>query len=305
MYKRQVIKGKLSFTDFEFGQTAVTMVGTLKAEERATEMKSKVDVRTVKSFKSAKSNIGRKISSISSVKKGAYKDVFVLWKGILNEVMKKFRQPAVIDERRKAHFVEKVMPNVPTLTEEEDRMLESVAGLEEELYKKGKRVKGTLKEGIDKFLWREGDKVWAAFGVTVDKSAKGVLAEQFLLDTFARSKKHFKNNGNLPRVMRKDVDGTRSLHQHFGVKVPAATNRLLENWYVWKEVKLENGRTSYMLAFVPLTEYPGGGFKDLSKEGFVLAETTGVYFFNEIAPNVCRVTRIPVSYTHLTLPTKA
>ena len=47
-----------------------------------------------------------------------------------------------------------------------------------------------------------------------------------------------------------------------------------------------------MSAFVPLTEYPGGGFKDLSKEGFVLAETKGVFFFNEIAPNVCRVTRI-------------
>jgi hypothetical protein len=114
--KRGVIKGKLSFTDFEFGQTAVTMVGTLKAEERATETKSEVDVRTVKNFKSGKSNIGRKISSISSVKKGAYKDVFVSWKGILNEVMKKFRQPAVIDERRKRHFVEEIMARAPPLT---------------------------------------------------------------------------------------------------------------------------------------------------------------------------------------------
>ena len=52
--QRGVIKGKLSFTDFEFGQTAVTMVGTLKAEERATEMKSEVDVRTNKSSKSAR-----------------------------------------------------------------------------------------------------------------------------------------------------------------------------------------------------------------------------------------------------------
>ncbi|GMI25113.1 hypothetical protein TrCOL_g11460, partial [Triparma columacea] len=290
--KRGVIKGKLSFTGFEFGQTAVTMVGTLKAEERATKMKPEVNVRTVKSFKSAKSNVGRIESSISSVKKSAYKDVFVSWKGILDEVMKKFRQPAVIDERRKAHFVEKVMPNVQTLTEEEDRMLESVAGLEEKLYKKGKRVKGTLKEGIDKFLWRDGDNVWAAFGVTVDKSAKGVMAEQFLLDTFEKSEKHFKNHGNLPRVIRNDFEGTRSMHYHLGVKVPAATNRLFEMWFVWKEVILENDKTSYMSAFVPLTEYPGGGFKDLSKEGFVLAETRGVYFFNEIAPNVCRVTRI-------------
>ena len=53
--KRGVIEGELSFTDFEFGQTAVTMVGTLKAEERVTERKSEVDVRTAKSFKSVKS----------------------------------------------------------------------------------------------------------------------------------------------------------------------------------------------------------------------------------------------------------
>jgi hypothetical protein len=228
----------------------------------------------------------------------------------MEEVRKQFRQPGPIDERRKRHFVEEVMPNVPTLTEEEDTMLESVAGLEEELYKKGKRVKGTLKEGIDKFLWREEDNVWAAFGVTVDKSAKGVLAEEFLLDTFESSEEHFKNNGNLPRVIRNDFKGMRSVHIHCGVKVPAATNRLFENWFVWKEVKLENGQTSYILAFMPLTEYPGGGFKDLSKDGFKLTETTGVYFFNEIAPNVCRVTRIQTvdlkfSGIHKTLKDKA
>jgi hypothetical protein len=291
--KRGVIKGKLSFTDFEFGQTAVTMLGTLKAEERVTEMKPEVDVRTVKSFKSVRStrssvegrNSGR-------IKKGDVKAAFAAGKGIMEEVSKKFRQPAVIDERRKAHFVEEVMPNVPLLTNEEKTMLEGVGKLEKELHTKGKRVKGTLKEGVDKFLWREGDNMWGAYGVTVDKSAKGVLAELILLDTFERSRRHSQKEGNLPRAIRKDIGGTRSMHFHLSLKVPAITNRLFENWYVWKEVKLENGLTSYMLAFVPLTEYPGGGFKDLSKKGFVLAETTGVYFFNEIAPNVCRVTRI-------------
>ena len=296
-----VIKGQLSFTDFEFGQTAVTMVGTLKAEERLTEerlteerlteTKSEVGISTIKSSKSARPMF-RSGSTFKSDGKSDTKSAYTSLKGILNEVMDEFRQPAVIDERRKRHFVEEVMPRAPHLTTEEEAMLERVGRLEKELHTKGKRVKGTLKEGIDKFLWREGDNVWAAFGVTVDKSAKGVLAEQFLLDTFALSEKHFKNNGNLPRTIRNDFEGTRSMHYHAGKKVPAATNRLFENWFVWKEVKLENGRTSYMLAFVPLTEYPGGGFKDLSKEGFVLAETTGVYFFNEIAPNVCRVTRI-------------
>jgi len=297
--KRGVIEGKLSFTDFEFGQTAVTMVGTLKAEERATEMKSEVNVCTVKTFKSARSRTSSVEGRNSGrTKKGDAKAAYAAVKGIMEEVRKRFRQPAVIDERRKMHFVEEVMPNVPTLTEEEDRMLESVAGLEEELYKKGKRVKGTLKDGIDKFLWRDGDKLWGAFGVTVDQSAKGVLAEEFQFDTFEGSEQHFINNGKLPRVLRNEVNRTRSMHYHLGVKVPAATNRLFEMWFVWKEVKLENGQTSYILAFVPLTEYPRGGFKDLSKEGFVLGETTGVYFFNEIAPNVCRVTRIQTVDLH-------
>ncbi|GMI44875.1 hypothetical protein TrCOL_g12708 [Triparma columacea] len=296
--KRGVIKGELSFTDFEFGQTAVTMVGTLEAEERVTEMKSEVNVRTVKSFKSVRSMRSSVEGSPGRTKKGDVKAAYAAVKGIMEEVRKKFRQPAVIDERKKAHFVEEVMPRALPLTREEDTMLERVGILEKELHTKGKRVKGTLKEGVDKFLWRAGDKVWAAFGVTVDKSTKGILAKLFLLDRFEYSEEHFKNNGNLPRVIRNDFEGTRSMHFHLGVKVPAATNRLFENWYVWKEVKLENGQTSYMVAFVPLTEYPGGGFKGLSKEGFVLAETTGAYFLYEIAPNVCRVTRIQTVDLH-------
>ncbi|GMI23828.1 hypothetical protein TrCOL_g8666 [Triparma columacea] len=291
--QRGVIKGQLSFTDFEFGQTVVTVVGTLKAEERVTEMKSEVDVRTVKSFKSVRSTRSSVEGKNSGrTKKGDVNAAYTSLKGILNEVMDEFRQPAVIDERRKMHFVEEVMPRAPPLTREEDAMLERVGGLEKKLYTEGKRIKGTLKEGVDKFLWREGDKVWAAFGVTVDKSAKGVLEEQFVLDKYEWSEEHFKNNGNLQRVIRKDVDGTRSMHYHYGVKVPATTNRLFEMWFTWKQFNLENGRTSYMVAFVPLTEYPGGGFKDLSKDGYVLGESTGVYIISEVAPNVCRVTRI-------------
>ncbi|GMI47646.1 hypothetical protein TrCOL_g5426 [Triparma columacea] len=176
---------------------------------------------------------------------------------------------------------------------DEETMLDGVRELENELYEKGKRVKGTLQEGVDKYLWRDGDNVWGAFGVTADKSAEGMLAELSLSETYTYARRHLEDNGNLPRVLRQNVDGTRSLHQHQGVHLPnPAKDRLFESWFSWKEVKLENGRTSYMLAFVPLTEYPERGFKDLSKEGFVLAETTGVYFFNEIAPNVCRMTRI-------------
>ena len=61
---------------------------------------------------------------------------------------------------------------------------------------------------------------------------------------------------------------------------------------MWKEIKMSNGDSTFISGFVPLTEYSGGGFKDLSKDGFVMGESTGVYVMSEIAPNVCRVTRV-------------
>jgi hypothetical protein len=76
---------------------------------------------------------------------------------VFEEVGKKFRQPAVIDERRKVHFVEEIMPRAPHLTREEETMLEGVGKLEKELHTKGKRVdaevRGALvermKEGVE------------------------------------------------------------------------------------------------------------------------------------------------------------
>jgi hypothetical protein len=61
---------------------------------------------------------------------------------------------------------------------------------------------------------------------------------------------------------------------------------------VWKEAKLNNGQTAYMMGFVPLGEYYGASFKNLSKDGFVVGVTRGIYIMTEVAPNVCRVTRI-------------
>ncbi|GMI21490.1 hypothetical protein TrCOL_g9933, partial [Triparma columacea] len=188
--KRGVIKGELSFTDFEFGQTAATMVGTLKAEERVKETKSEVGISSNKSsksaspsFKSARPSFNSARPSFNSARpsfksahpsfksarpsfisaspsfkrdgKSDTKSAYTSLKGILNEVMDEFRQPAVIDERRKRHFVVEVMPRAPHLTTEEEAMLERVGGLEKGFHTKGKRIKGTLKEGIDKFLWRE------------------------------------------------------------------------------------------------------------------------------------------------------
>ena len=59
----------------------------------------------------------------------------------------------------------------------------------------------------------------------------------------------------------------------------------------WKDSTV--GRTkSYQMGCVPLSTYRGTTYRDQSKEGYVLGETTAVYFISEIAPNVCRVYRI-------------
>ena len=54
------------------------------------------------------------------------------------------------------------------------------------MLERGERVEGTLKEDVDKFLWRENNELWSAFDVTLDVSAKNVLAELFVLDTYER-----------------------------------------------------------------------------------------------------------------------
>ncbi|GMI44744.1 hypothetical protein TrCOL_g7075 [Triparma columacea] len=201
--KRGVIKGQLSFTDFEFGQTAVTMVGTLKAEERATEMKAEADVRTFKSFKSVRSTRSSVVGSPGRTKKGGVKAAYATVKGIMEEVGKQFRQPGLIDERRKRHFVEEIMPRAPPLTREEDAMLERVGSPEKELRTKGKRIKGTLKEGIDKLFWWEEGQLWAATLMNVDTSATRLLAELYEMNTYERSQLHKKKHGSLPRAIRK------------------------------------------------------------------------------------------------------
>ena len=134
----------------------------------------------------------------------------------------------------------------------------------------------------------------------MDTAAENTFAYISGFDSYAASRKHQKENGNLPQVVKKNIGGTRSFIYQKGVKIPAIANRLFENWFTWKKVKLSNGRAAYMLGFVPLTEYPtrGAGFENVSKEGFIKAETTGVYIIEEVAVNVCRVTRIQTVDLH-------
>ncbi|GMH49289.1 hypothetical protein TrRE_jg11490, partial [Triparma retinervis] len=85
----------------------------------------------------------------------------------------------------------------------------------------------------DKFTWKEGPKEWAAYSVTVDKSAKEMLAHFMELDTYSHNIRFHEANGSLLRIVKENVEGTRSAHILTGIRVPKpASNRLVEIWQV-------------------------------------------------------------------------
>ena len=63
-------------------------------------------------------------------------------------------------------------------------MLGRLKILQSTLLDQGKRIKSSLKEDVEKFLWREGGRVWAAYDMTVDNSAKRLLAHVLQFDTY-------------------------------------------------------------------------------------------------------------------------
>ena len=146
---------------------------------------------------------------------------------LVETVANKFKKPDVIDKRRKEHFIDNVVQNAPVLKKGELRVLEAVSGLETALASRGKRLKKSLKEDIDKFLWREDDKVWAAYRSVIDESKKGILAELFDFDTYRKSRLHMIVHGNLPRKITRNVNGTRSLHYQAVRRLTGETKQCL------------------------------------------------------------------------------
>ena len=127
------------------------------------------------------------------------------------------------------------------------------------------------------------------------QTAKSLLADQFLLDTYDAWARHQIHNGNLPRDNITNVEGNRGGIYRLALSLPKPSrNRIFEGWQTWKEVRLSNGRACYLMGITPLRDYHGSGFDaiNLKKEGFKFAEYRGLCVFVEIAPEVCRFTRI-------------
>ena len=312
--------GLMTVAEMDHGQAAVVFVGTLLSEERKTDIVSSSNSSSKPSNvlkRATKALVGTPSSGVkgffsikslgSTISGESVKEVFNSFKEVFKEVGRQFRQPDVIDKRRRLHFIEHIIPNAPLLTRQEEEMLEGrVKHLE---YSAGaaKRQQETLKEDVEKFVFVPKD-ASNALGISychIDVSARALFAYLVEVGTYESAREHKEKNGEMPQKLWYNIDGTRSQQMSTIRKLPASLGvRKFENWRCWKISTSKEGTTSYTLAFVPLNMWegtkqrlPGLGNKKI-EEG----ETFGVYICTEIAPNVCSLLRIQYVDAKFSLP---
>jgi len=110
-------------------------------------------------------------------------------------------------------------------------------------------------------------------------------------------------NGDLPRFIKKNVDGTRAYQYSVGIAVSSPYKpRYFESWTSWKAGVQSNGLKEYTIGMLPLSAYSGSKEK---VEGFsycVKGESTGLFIVSEKASNVCTLTRIQSVNLNAKLP---
>ena len=136
----------------------------------------------------------------------------------------------------------------------------------------------------------------------IDVSAAELFAHFFCLDTHEAMAEHHKSQGEEPREIKEGVEGSRSVYFKVGVHLPAPyTSRLFEIWQTWKERKLPDGRTQYIMGFKPINNFQG--VKETENEhGHITGHTTGIFIITEVAPNVCTIMKIQNIDFHASLP---
>ena len=139
--QRALIEGELRFGEYELGQTALSLVGTI--ETKGTKEVVKEETGTEKQDVEIKPEDPVRKSALMTMLKhrassfrrqsdlhaggGDIKHLVSSVKALLVDVVEEhFHQPDVIDERRKAHFVETIIPNSPPLTAEESHIIQAV-----------------------------------------------------------------------------------------------------------------------------------------------------------------------------------
>mmetsp|Transcript_18700 Transcript_18700/g.38909 ORF Transcript_18700/g.38909 Transcript_18700/m.38909 type:complete len:1880 (-) Transcript_18700:55-5694(-) len=323
--QRAKIDGQLRIGAQELGQSSITLVATLEAGIAGTIRDSSTDPifgspggggspkggspkgRSIRRITSRMSVRAKAVTKATNLPKVDVNLVFTSAKGIINDVIQKeFHQPDVIDARRKTRYVEECIPNAPPLVKQEEEMIEGRLELIK-LTKDAKRIGDSLKTEVEKFIYVD-EANGAIFGVsncTMDCSADQIVADICVGDTYEASVLHKKKNGNLPRLIVNNLDGTRSQQYSAGKRlVPPYEPRVFHGWRSWKKVVKEDGSVVFYIAFVPLDEYVGTKQDVKIDCKHKIGQTQGLFVIEEIAPKVCNVYRVQsVDVKAASLPT--
>ena len=118
-----------------------------------------------------------------------------------------------------------------------------------------------------------------------------------VLTTREKLRQHKKFQGDLPRKIWRNLDGTRSSQFSTCVKFSTFSPRVFESWITWEARILDDGRKEYVVAFVPMDEYAGEyhNTREIYKQQLkkcVRGTTRAIYVVTELAKNTCVWTRL-------------
>ncbi|GMH77977.1 hypothetical protein TL16_g07607 [Triparma laevis f. inornata] len=213
----------------------------------------------------------------------------------------RFKKEVVIDERRKEDFVKKI-DSAPTLTEDEKIIILESMKLVEEASTKAKRIAGTVKESVEKFLHKPegGGAGWAMSVARIDVPAEILLANLWFLDTYENKTYH--KDTTICECWN-NIDGTRGLQYSLSLWLPGGFNeRLFESFITWEKIVDADGRRTLIIAFSPLHTYTGTHYKVEGANNMVEATSKGVYIVKELTENTCEWTRAQQVNLNISLP---
>ena len=160
-----------------------------------------------------------------------------------------FKQEDEIDRRILKDFLDN-METAPPLSDGERALLKSLTTLSRKVDEKGKRLPGTVKDPVEKFLfWPKGSNIAIGKSVAkIDVSAKELFAYLWVQNTHKQKREHFQANDDLPRAVWENLDGTRSLQFTVTKLFPKGLmNRYFESWSTWEARTLKDGRKEFII----------------------------------------------------------
>ena len=202
----------------------------------------------------------------------------------------RFKKEDVIDHRMQKEFMEGIW-RAPPLTSSERALVKRAMEYFVEMSAKMKRIPGTLNETVEKLISvsQGGEVRWGMTKAKIDVAAKILFAELWVLSSYQKKRQHKKQNGNLPRVVWENLDGSRSLQLTTSVKFPAGfDHRFFNSWITWEAKICGDGRKEYIIAFAPMNEYEGTHHRFEGTEKMTEGWSKGVHIVREVRGRASR-----------------